>query len=226
MKDLLFSISFLFLLLVAGTQVLEAQVSSQRMSHSRGNNDALILELPTAGDKMVNKIWGDWLKDNYKVKTKKVKKGDGEMAHLNFSIPGVSVGSKVDMYSKIRRSGSGSEVMIWIATPDGYISPELDPSRYVEAEKMMMRFALAVSRAQIEEEVEMEEKALKDLEKELEKLEKDKEKYEKAILDAEQAIEQARADIKANLGDQENKQREIQTQIDKVEATKRKLKDF
>ncbi|MEO0734098.1 MAG: hypothetical protein AAFZ52_14780 [Bacteroidota bacterium] len=226
MKEFFFTLSFLFLLVLAGTQVLDAQVTAQRMTHSRGNNDALILELPTAKDKMVNGLWSDWLKDNYKVRTKKVKKGDGEMQSLNFSIPGVSVGSKVDMYSKIRSSGSGSEIMVWIATPDGYVSPEMDPSRYVEAEKMMMRFALAVSRAQIEEEIEMEEKALKDLEKELEKLVKEKEKHEKTILDAEQAIEQARADIKANLGDQENKSREIEAQIERVEATKRKLKDF
>lgn len=226
MKDLLFSLTFLLLLVVAGTQVVSAQVSTQRMTHSRGTNDAIILELPSADNKMVSKLWMDWLKDNYKVRTKKVKKSKDEMESLNFSIPGVSAGGKVDMYSKIRSSGSGSEVTIWIATPEGYISPEMDGSRYVEAEKMLMRFALDVSREQIEMEVDAEEKALKDLEKELDKLEKEKEKYEKTILDAEQAIEKARADIRANITDQENKAREIEAQIQQVEATKRRLKDF
>lgn len=226
MKNLFSTLSFLALLVFAGSQVLSAQVTSQRMTHSRGNNDAVILELPTADTKMVDKLWGDWLKDNYKVKTKKVKKTKNEMQHLNFSIPGVSVGGNVDMYSMIRQSGSGSEVMIWIATPDGYISPEMDSGRYIEAEKMMMRFALEVSRAQIEMQVEEEEKMLKDLEKELEKLRKEKEDFEKDIADAERAIEEARQKILTNAGDQENKGKEIEAQIEQIESTKRKLKDF
>lgn len=221
-----FSLTLLFLLLFTGSQVMDAQVTSQRMAHSRGNNDAIILELPTADEKMVSKLWPDWLKDNYKVKTKKVKKTKGELQHLNFSIPGVSTGGKVDMYSMTRQSGSGSEVMIWIATPEGYISPEMDSGRYVEAEKMMMRFALAVSRAQIEMQIEEEEKMLKDLEKELEKLRKDKEGYEKDIADAERAIEEARQRIESNGGEQESKAKEIEEQIRQIESTKRKLKDF
>ena len=79
MKDLAFSLTFMLLLIFAGSQVLSAQVTSQRMSHSRGVNDAIILELPTADDKMVGKLWPDWLKDNYKVKTKKVKKTKDEI---------------------------------------------------------------------------------------------------------------------------------------------------
>ena len=225
-KNHFFSLAFLLLLVLGGSQALSAQVTSQRMAHSRGNNDALILELPTAEDKLVDKLWGDWLKDNYKVKTKKVKKTKNELQHLNFSIPGVSAGGNIDMYSMIRQSGSGSEVMVWIATPEGYISPELDSGRYLEAEKMMMRFALAVSRAQIELQIEEEEKMLKDLERDLEKLRKDKEGYEKDIADAEKAIEEARQKIEGNAGDQENKAKEIEEQIRQIESTKRKLKDF
>jgi len=226
MKDLLFSLSFLVMLVMAGSQVLTAQVSTERMAMSRGSNDGIILELPGADNKMVSKLWPDWVKDNYDVKTKKVKKTKDEMAALNFSIPGVSAGGKVDMYSKVASSGTGSELTIWIATPDGYISPELDRRRYLEAEKMMMNFALAVSREQIKMDIEDEEDSLKDLEKDLDKLRKEKEKFEKDIVDAERAIEEARAAIERNLDAQGNKNKEIEDQIDKVEATKRKLKDF
>lgn len=226
MKDLLFSFTFMLLLVLAGSHVVSAQVTSQRMTMSRGTNDAMILELPTADEKLVGKLWPNWLKDNYKVRTKKVKKTKNEQSHLNFSIPGVSTGGKVDMYSSVRTSGGGSELTIWIATPEGYISPELGSERYIEAEKMLMRFALAVSRTQIEMQVEEEEKALKDLEKELERIRKDKEKLEQDIVDAERAIEKARAGIEDNLSEQDVKTREIGAQIEKIEATKRKLKDF
>lgn len=226
MKNVLFPLTFLLLLVLAGTQALEAQVTSRQMPHSRGNNDALILELPTADDRMVGKLWTAWLKDTYKVKSQKVKKSKNEWQHLNFSIPGVSTGGKLDMYSMIRQSGSGSEVMAWIATPEGYISPELDRGRYLEAEKMMVNFALEVSKAQIEEEVEAEEDKLKGLEKELDKLRKEKEDYEKKIADAERAITEARQGIEKNLSEQKGKEREIQQQIRQIDVTKRKLKGF
>lgn len=226
LKTLLTTLSFLCLLVFASSSALSAQVSSQRMTMSRGLNDALILELPTADEKLVSRLWPDWLKENYDVKTKKVKKSKDEQQSLNFSIPGVSTGGNVDMYSSVRTSGGGSELIVWIATTDGYVSPALGSGRYLEAEKMLMRYALAVSRAQIEMQIEEEEKALKDLEKELERVMKDKEKLENDIIEAERAIDKARADIEANLGDQDNKRREIEAQIEQIEATKRKLKDF
>lgn len=226
LKTLLTTLSFLCLLVFASSSTLSAQVSSQRMTMSRGLNDALILELPTADEKLVSRLWPDWLKENYDVKTKKVKKSKDEQQSLNFSIPGVSTGGNVDMYSSVRTSGGGSELIVWIATTDGYVSPALGSGRYLEAEKMLMRYALAVSRAQIEMQIEEEEKALKDLEKELERVMKDKEKLENDIIEAERAIDKARADIEANLGDQDNKRREIEAQIEQIEATKRKLKDF
>jgi DNA repair exonuclease SbcCD ATPase subunit len=226
MKDLLFPLTFMLMLVLAGSHVVSAQVTSQRMTMSRGSNDAMILELPTANEKMVSKLWPDWLKDNFKVRTKKVKKTKNELSHLNFSIPGVSTGTKLDMYSSVRTSGGGSELTVWIATTDGYISPEIGSGRYIEAEKMLMRFALAVSKAQIEMQIEEEEKALKGLEKELEKIRKDKEKLEQDIVNAERAIEKARGEIENNLDEQDSKTREIGAQIEKIEATKRKLKDF
>jgi DNA repair exonuclease SbcCD ATPase subunit len=226
LKDLIFSLSFLVLLVFAGNEAITAQVTSQRMAMSRGNNDAIILELPTADEKLVSNLWSDWLKDNYEVKTKRVKKTKNEMQSLNFSIPGVSTGGKVDLYSSVRTSGGGSELMIWIATTDGYMSPELGSSRYIEAEKMLMRFALAVSRDQIETEITDQEKELKNLEKELDKLRKEKENFEKDIADAKRAIQEAKGNIDKNLDDQENKGSEIEAKIEKIEATKRRLKDF
>ncbi len=227
LKALSFTAAFMTLLLLAASHVLTAQVSAERMSHSRGNNDALILELPSAEAKMVEKLWADWLRENYDVKTKDVKRGKGEMQSLNFAMPGVSPGGRVDMYSKIQKTGKeGSELMVWIATPDGYVSRELDRSEYFEAEKALMRFALTVSKEQVQMDVDGEEDTLKDLEKELERLRKDRENYEKDIRNAERDIEEARAKIERNLIDQENKARQIEEQIQQVEATKRKLGEY
>ena len=226
-REITFTAVFIFLTVLAASHVLDAQVSAQRMTHSRGDNEALILTLPSADVKTVEKLWIDWVREHYDVKTKDVRRGKGEMQSLNFSMPGVSPGAKVDMYSKVQKTGKeGSELMVWIATPDGYVSRGLDRSEYYEAEKVLMRFALTVSQAQMQNDVDGEEDKLKALEKELERLRKAHAGYEKDILNAEKAIEQARAKIERNLIDQEDKAREIEDQMQLVEAAKRRLNDY
>ena len=226
MKAFAFTLVFLSLLLFAGAQVA-AQVSAQRQAMSRGNNDALVLELPSSDDKLVADLWEDYLKDTYKVKTSKTRKvRTGELSSLNFGMAGVSAGGKVDMYSTIKEVGNGSELTVWIATPEGYISPELNQGQYLEAEKMLMRFALEVSKTQINDDVETQEDSLKELEKELDRLRKDKERAEKDIIDAQKTIAEREGEIQQNILNQETKQREIEAQMKVVEDTKRRLKNF
>lgn len=219
-KELSFNLFFLFLLVFAGSQV-HAQVTSQMMAMSQGNHEALVLELPGAEDKMVEKLWSDFVKDQYKGKTKRDKKSK-EYQTLNIDIPGVSRGGKVDMYTKVNERGNGSEMMVWIGSNDGWINPSTLPDRYVEAEKMMMRFALEVSKEQIKLQVEEEEKKLKELEKELEDLRKDKEKFEKAIEKAKQEIADNEAAIVDNGKSQEDKAVQIEEQRKVIEETRKK----
>ena len=226
MKDHIFTLTFFALMLLAAAK-LTGQVTTQQQTMSRGTNDALILELPSAQTKLVEDLWEDYLKDNYRVKTSKTKKvRTGELSSLNFELPGVSAGSKVDLYSQVREVGSGSELMIWIATPDGYVSPDLNRGQYLEAEKMLMRFALTVSREQTAEDVDSQEDRLKDLERDLDRLRKDKERAEKDIVDAQQLIAEREAEIQQNILDQETKQQEIQTQQRVVEQVKAQLKEY
>jgi hypothetical protein len=226
MRDQLFTFIFLGLLLLAATE-LTAQVTDRQQQMSRGNNASLVLELPSAEDKLVEDLWTDWLKDNYKVKTSKTRKTrTGELSSLNFRLPGISAGGNIDLYSVVEEVGDGSELSIWIATPRGYVSPELDSGQYIEAEKMLMRFALAVSRAQIEDDVDSEEDHLKELERDLKRLQRDKEKAENEIADARRRIEELEAEIVSNEAEQELKQDEIVSQTRVVEDTKRKLKDY
>jgi len=220
LKIHLFNLFFLGLLAFAGTQV-HAQITAESMSMSQGTHEALLLELPGADSKMVEKLWMSYTKDNFKAKTKRNRKTK-EYQSLNISIPGVSVGSKVDMYATVNERGSGSELMVWIGSNDGWINPSSLPDRYVEAEKMLMRFALEVSKAQIALQVVEEEKRLKELEKELDALRKDKEKYERNIEKARQAIADNEALIVENELAQVDKQAALVEQENVVEETKKK----
>lgn len=220
LKSYLFSLTFLALTVFAGSQV-NAQVSTENASMSQGSHPAMVLELPGAESKMVEKMWTDYTKKELDGKTKKDRKSK-EYQTLNVEIPGVSAGSAVDMYAKVNERGNSSELMVWIGSNDGWINPKDLPRRYVEAEKMLMRFGLEVSKAQIELMVEEEEDKLKDLEKELEKLRRDKEKYEKAIERAKAAIAENEALIEENKKAQEDKAKAIEEQRKQVETTRKK----
>ncbi|MEL6141916.1 MAG: hypothetical protein AAFU67_09890 [Bacteroidota bacterium] len=213
----LLSLAVLFLAPIA----LNAQVSSQEMGMSQGSHEGMVLELPGAEVKMVEKLWTSFTKDNFKAKTKKERKSK-EFQSLNIAIPGVSAGDKVDMYAKVVERGNGSEMMVWIGSNDGWINPKELPERYVEAEKMLMRFALDVSREQINLQIAAEEKALNELEKELDRLRKDKDRYEKNIEKAKQAIAENEAAITENELAQQDKEAEIEAQRVVVDETRKK----
>lgn len=220
-KAYVFSLVFMALIAVASVQV-QAQVTSNEINMSQGSHPALVLELPGAESKMVEKMWMDYAKKEIrKSKTKKDRKSK-EMQTLNVEIPGVSKGSNVDMYAKVNERGNGSELLVWIGSNDGWINPDDLPRRYVEAEKMLMRFGLDVSRAQIQLMVEAEEDKLKDLEKELDALKRDKEKYLKNIEKARQMITDNEAAIEQNEQDQLDKQSAIDAQTKTVEDTRKK----
>ncbi|PHI20664.1 hypothetical protein CEQ90_06325 [Lewinellaceae bacterium SD302] len=220
-KAYVFSFLFLAMIALAGTQV-HAQVTTTQMSMSQGNHPAMTLELPGADAKMVEKMWVDYTKDEIrKSKTKKDRKSK-EYQTLNVEIPGVSKGSAVDMYAKVNERGNGSELMVWIGSNDGWISPDELPGRYVEAEKMLMRFGLEVSRAQIEIMVEAEEDKLEDLEKELEDLRRDKEKFLKNIEKAKQEIADNEAAIETNAQQQKDQEEAIEEQRKTVNQTRKK----
>ncbi|WP_116126644.1 hypothetical protein [Lewinella sp. IMCC34183] len=226
MKESLYSVSFIALLLLTAAG-LTAQVSTRVQAMSQGDHESLVLDLPSADEDDVEDLWEDWLKDNYKVKTKSTRRSKiGELASLNFSLPGVNGGNNLDMYSAVREDGDGAQLTVWIATPRGYVSPSLDQGDYVNAEKMLMQFALAVSKEQIEADVEADEDRLEDLEDELEDMKRDKKRAEDDIEDARKKIVELEEAIRKNELNQESKQREIEEQLRKLEATKRRLKDF
>lgn len=216
----LFTLIFLALTIFAGSQI-NAQVTTEGMSMSQGSHPAMVLDLPGADTKLVEKMWVDFTKKEFKAKTKKDRKSK-EYQSLNVDIPGVSAGSAVDMYAKVNERGNGSELMVWIGSNDGWISPTELPRRYVEAEKMLIRFGLDVSKAQIELMVELEEDKLKDLEKELERLRSEKEKHERNIERARKEIADSEAAIEENKKAQDDKLKAIEEQRKQVETTRKK----
>ena len=204
---------------------LAGQVRSQEMSMSQGTEPALVIDFPAFDEDDIEDLWEDWIKDTYDVKTRGTRKvRTDEQSSLNFTLPGINNGDKVDMYSLVREVGEGSQLYVWIATPDGYVAPDLDRTEYVAAEKMLMSFAQEVTRFDLEGNVESEEEVLSDLEDDLEDLQRDKRRAEDDIEDARERIAKLEAEIAENVVAQEEKQRQIQAQIETVERAKLRLR--
>lgn len=211
-KDLLLS----FFLLLSINFLNAQEVSEGGRSMHKGVNNAFILDYPDADDKLVQKLWKDFIKD-YNGKAKKVKKSDDWMAE-GCKIASINGSEPITVYSRTEKSGEGSEHMVWFDLGGGnYLSDSKDASRIMDS------FGLLVKKELIKLELESEEKHLKQLETELKKLVKANEGYHKDIEKAEQAIVKAKENIEVNLQEQENSQGLIESQKEVIQEVKKRL---
>ncbi|MCB0679735.1 MAG: hypothetical protein KDC32_02055, partial [Saprospiraceae bacterium] len=63
---------YIAVLLLTGAVRLQGQITESTRSMNMGSQNALILEIPNADDKLVEKWWKQYMKD-YDAKTKRVK---------------------------------------------------------------------------------------------------------------------------------------------------------
>ena len=201
-----------------------AQVSEGSYSMSLGSNNGLRMELPGAEKKLVEKEWTAFSKEHFKEKAKKNK--SKEYFSDDSEIKAFSTRNTVDVYADIQESGTSVMVTVFYDLGGAFLNSSEHSEDYVEAEKLMYKFALAFQKTLVEAELKEEEKELKDFNKDLEKLKKDKENYEEDIEDYKQKIEERIKDIEQNVQDQANKEAEIQTQEGVVKEVEERLRDL
>ena len=215
---------YIAVLLLTGAVRLQGQITGSTRSMNMGSQNALILEIPNADDKLVEKWWKQYMKD-YDAKTKRVKGSDEELSD-DADIPGIGAGNTVDVYSLTERSGNGVRQVVWFDLGGAFLSSQMHGDRYVEGEKFMMRFGLYVTKEMIQIELKEEEKRMKDLESDLKKLQRDNEKLHEDIADYERRIEEAKAGIEQNLLDQKAREKDIESQQNVIEEVKKKLSEL
>ena len=203
---------------------LSAQISEESRSMSQGVNNALVFELVNTNEKLVSKLWRDYMRD-FDGKPKRVK-GYDEMLSDDADIPGIGAGNTVDVYALIEESGEDVILTTWFDLGGAYLNSATHGDRYVEGEKFLMRFGLYVTKEMIKLELEAEKERLSELEKDLDKLKRDNERLHDIIADAERQIEEAKAGIEVNLQEQDGKTKDIDAQHKVVEQVKAKLEEF
>ena len=220
MKKIVLTLATLFSL-----NLVFAQISEQSNSMSLGSNNALVLEIPQNKEKFVSKLWKKYMEDFYDSKTKWNRKKK-EWLSDNADIVSLGGSNTVDVYGVAEQRGDNVAMKMWIDLGGAFLSSSTHQDQYDEAEKILMRFGLEVTRETIKEELKEEEKKQKKLENQMAKLKKSKEKYHRDIEKAKETIAKAEANILQNIKDQENATKEIEAQRIAVDAVRKKLNEL
>lgn len=209
-------VAFIFLSYQAYSQV---EIEESAMAMSQGSNNALVFEIPTTDQKIVQSVWEKEIKQ-YKGKTK-FNRNTNEIFTDNAKIKELS-GNTVDIYARI----NGTTLAVWTDLGGAYVSEELDADQYGAVSELIYRFHDALSLHMAEVALKDEEDILKSLNSDLKRLESENDKYMKSIEKAKLLIAENERLVKVNLASQDAKNEEVENQQTKVKAAKEHVASF
>ncbi len=198
-----------------------SMVSEAERSMSLGSKSSLSVNLPKVKSDVAEKVWKDFIKQ-YKGSYKRNKKTD-EYFLDNATVGTIGGANTVDMYMKFAESADVTTATLWIDLGGTYVNSKDFKDKYDEAEKLMMVYALNVTREQTKETLKTQEKEQKNLESDLQKLERKNKNLHEDIETWKKKIAQAEEEIKTNIKQQEEAKVKIETQKKVVDEVRKKL---
>jgi hypothetical protein len=198
-----------------------SMVSEAERSMSLGSKSSLSVNLPKVKSDVAEKVWKDFVKQ-YKGSYKRNKKTD-EYFLDNATVGSIGGASTVDMYMKFAESGDVTSATLWIDLGGTYVNSKDFKDKYDEAEKLMMTYALSVTREQTKETLKVQEKEQKNVESDLQKLERKNKSLHEDIETWKKKIAQAEEDIKTNIKQQEETKVKVDAQKKVVDEVRKKL---
>ena len=212
-------LTFLLISIFSGS--IFGQIVEAEKVMSAGANNALILEIPDADDKIVSKVWKSFAK-SHDAKVKKVKKSD-DFITQSPKMSGLTSEGLKNIFVRCDQKGDNVEFHAWFELDDQFLNSYHHPEAFDEAQKVMLNFGLEVAKEYTIMELEGEEKELKKMNSHLKRMVKEKENYEKAIVDYQKKIEEAKINIENNIVEQARMQENIESQNGTIESVKKKL---
>ncbi len=203
----------------------EARVFESDESMSQGIQNAIVVKLVTADEKLVEDVWKKYMKD-YGGKTKKSKGGRNEYTTTGAEIVAINGVSPINIYSRASKEGSGSgdmEMMVWFDLGDEFLESGRSKN-YGEVERMLQKYAHEVKIENTRAELKGFEKKLKTMEGDLKQLTRQNESYHKNIKSYEKKIEEAKENIVINHEQQVNTNQKIDLQKQLIDEIDRRLK--
>lgn len=219
------NITLSLLLVFSSIQYAGAQLYEKAAPMSVGNNNSLTLSLPHISVKDAEKVWQQYMDEFYNSKAKWNRKTK-EWIISDADIVALGRGKSVDVYSTFDQQGDGVKINVWIDLDGEFLTSRDYPDRFTDAEKLMMRYALEVAKASVQQDIDDQEKELDRMETELRRLKSSNDRYHKDIEKAQEAIRKAEDDIVKNVREQEDMVKKIELQKELIDQIRKKLNDL
>jgi hypothetical protein len=188
---------------------LNGQVTEGKERMSLGEYNAYTVVNDGADRKRIEKVWKDYAEDYGKVKhEKKDKEYYMEEANIKF----ISSFDALKIHIKYEENKNQTVTHFFFNDGSGYINSEDYPEESERIYSFLEDYQNLVAKSVVGDEVEDQEKTLKDLEKKLSKLEDKHKDYKNDIEKAEKKIREAEDNIEKNLTEQDDMRYEIESQ--------------
>lgn len=202
-------------------QPSKSRVYESEESMADGTNNALIVELEVTSEKLVERVWKDYMKD-YGGKTKGAKGGKEDLT-TGAEIVGIGGVAPLNVYSRTTVNVDGYvELLTWFDLGEEYLASDRR-SQYQEAENLLLKFAHEVKVEGTKNELEDASRKLKSFENEMDKLKRQNNGYRKDIEEAEKRIATAKENIIKNEEQQADSTQKVDLQKQLVEEINRRL---
>lgn len=221
MTRLYLSIVFLF----AGIMSASSQATFTTIIINKNLQPGLVLHLPNNTDVAEGTILQKLRETGYSPETTgklfwKKNKQDGFYVFNGVTLPALN-NQKLDMYFRVSQESSSQkdQSIIYLLVSKGYdnfISPEVDSVTFLAATDFLNGFVATTASYRLNQDIEEQEKVLKNAEKKLNNLRDD----ENSIV---KKIEGLQADLRNKKNDQLMQEKEITNQKMKLESLKAKI---
>ena len=201
----------------------KATVYESDESMSKGIQNALIVEVPSSDEKLVESVWKKFIRD-YGGKTKKSKGGRNEYVTKDAEIVGINGVNPLTIYSSAGPGAEGNiEMRVWFDLGEEFLESERT-KEFAEAQRLLQKFAHEVEIENTKKELKAAEKKLKRLESELKSLKRQNESYHQAIENYKKKIMEAEENIVTNIEQQADTSKKIELQKELADEIERRLK--
>ncbi|MES2556893.1 MAG: hypothetical protein V4604_12125 [Bacteroidota bacterium] len=199
----------------------EVKTSEESVSFANGSHNAIVVTIPFANKDVVERE----LKSEMKDWGGKHSSSRGE--HTASQATMKSMGKKpFDGYARIIENGEVIKVAFAVDLGGAYMDSRQHSSQYKAIQERAKKFATKTATAGVDNELEAEQKILKDMEKDKADMEKSIENSKKDIEDYKKRIEEAEQKIKDNESGVVKKGEEISTQTTKIGDVEKKKKSI
>ena len=189
---------------------------------SRGNQPGYTVFIKDATLDIVIKKWGQYMKnekpgDIFKSKDDKVKYEvkAGEYCAERAILPEIS-NKYISTIATILNSNAGVQFTAYFELDSVFISKQTLGSTYTDTKNYVHKFAVACYKDAVTQELDREDKKLKELKDKLENLKEKKTLLEKDILRSETSISELESQLRTNLSDQEHSASSLKTLNDSL----------